>query len=116
VQQAVPLPGRSRRAIALGVVVLALVLVGAATAVAARRASGPRTYIVVLRDDADPQAVAREHAAAHALDVTHVYEHALKGYAASIPADRIAAIRADPRVQSVEQDAPVRTMGAASSP
>jgi subtilisin len=62
-------------------------------------------YIVVLREGADdPRAVARQHANAHALGLLHVYEHALKGYAARIPAARLAAVRADPRVLYVSED------------
>jgi hypothetical protein len=108
-----PPASRTRRAVALGALALGLAVVGAATAIAARRAPAARTYIVVLRDDVDAQAVAREHAGAHGLDVVHVYEHALKGYAARIPPDRLAAVKADPRVRSVEEDQPVRALGAA---
>ena len=69
----------------------------------------PGTYIVVLRDDADPVAIAAEHAASYGVEVAHVYTSALRGYAGRIPAARLAAVRADPRVRSVEADQPVRT-------
>jgi subtilisin family serine protease len=56
-------------------------------------------YIVVLKDSvADPGRVASEHVARLGVSVTHVYEHALKGYAANVPAARIDALREDPRV------------------
>lgn len=43
-----------------------------------------RRFIVTLQDSvADPAAVAAEHAARHGGDVHFVYEHALKGYAAT---------------------------------
>ena len=65
----------------------------------------PGQYIVVLRDDvADVPAVADEHARRHGTGVQHLYEHALKGYAATIPAARLAQIKADPRVAFVSED------------
>jgi subtilisin family serine protease len=78
-----------------------LVVAGAVPAAAAPAAGG---YIVVLRDGTDSGAVAREHASAHALTVAFVYTHALTGYAARIPADRLARIAADPRVRFVSED------------
>lgn len=84
---------------------LLALLVGAATAPLAARSAIPDRYIVVLRDDADAPAVAREHAGAHGLTVDHVYEHALKGYAAAIPAGRLDYLKADGRVRFVTPDA-----------
>src|SRR4051794_16547313 len=56
-------------------------------------------YIVVLKDSvAHPGLIASEHAARLGVTVTHVYEHALRGYAANVPAARIDALREDPRV------------------
>jgi subtilisin len=70
----------------------------------------PDHYIVVLRDDvANPQQVANEHAQQHAASVSHIYQHALKGYAARIPSQRLAAVRADPRVLFVSEDQVART-------
>lgn len=101
-------PAASRRALILGAVVLALTGLGAVV-VAARREPEPRTYVVVLRDDADAPVVAREAAARFGVSVTHIYEHALRGYAARISADRVADVRADPRVVSVDEDRTVRS-------
>jgi aqualysin 1 len=65
----------------------------------------PDQYIVVLHDSAgSPQAVANEHAQQHSASVNFVYEHALRGYAARIPAQRLAAVQADSRVKYVEED------------
>jgi subtilisin family serine protease len=65
----------------------------------------PDHYIVVFKDTVTrPQDVADEHARQHAAQVNFVYEHALKGYAARIPAQRLNAVRNDPRVAYVEQD------------
>lgn len=62
-------------------------------------------YIVVFNESArDPRAVASEHANSHKAKVSHVYSHALKGYAAEIPAGRLQALQRDPRVAYVEHD------------
>jgi subtilisin family serine protease len=62
-------------------------------------------YIVVLKDDVrDPRQKAREHAQRHGAEVLHSYEHALKGYAARLSAERVADIEADPDVDYIEQD------------
>jgi subtilisin family serine protease len=54
--------------------------------------------------------VASRHAAAFGADVSFVYEHALKGYAASIPAATVSALAADPRVAFVERDGTMRAV------
>jgi len=69
--------------------VLLALLLGLVAVSPPARAAAPDRYIVVLRDDADAPAVAREHANAYGLAVDHIYEHALKGYAATIPAGRL---------------------------
>jgi subtilisin family serine protease len=63
-------------------------------------------YIVVLKDGAgqDPEEVANEHILQLGIQVRHVYQHALKGYAAVIPNAAVAAVRADERVAYVEPD------------
>ncbi len=59
----------------------------------------------MLRDDvARPGAVAAELARAHGLAVSHVYRHALKGFAAQIPDAALAAIERNPRVAFIEPD------------
>lgn len=73
----------------------------------------PDGYVVVLRDGTDPLAVAREHANAHALNVAFVYEHALKGYSARIPAARLSKLKSDPRVLFISPDRPVKATGQA---
>ncbi len=100
---------------------LTALLLAAATASAAaevRRPQGARTipgsYIVVLREDAPgaaasrrPSEVASAMAAVHGGSVTFVYEHALRGFAARLPAAAARALARDPRVLYVEQDAEV---------
>ena len=67
---------------------------------------GPERYIVVLEDDAGqaPVQAANEHARRYGLQVRHVYQNAIKGYAAVIPNERVADVRDDERVAHVEQD------------
>jgi subtilisin len=67
-------------------------------------------YIVVLRDGADSAAVAREHAATYGASVSYVYRAALRGYAATIPDARLAALRADPAVAFVSADREVHAI------
>jgi Peptidase inhibitor I9 len=67
----------------------------------------PGQYIVVLKDELndevrDPTAVAREHAQRHGAQVLHTYQHALEGYAARIPVQRLDEVRAEERVDYVE--------------
>jgi aqualysin 1 len=89
---------------------LVLALIPAATAGSA----GELGYIVVLEDTAalgdtaSSAAVAADHAARYGLNVGFVYSHALKGYSAVVPADSLAALRADSRVAYVERDSTVR--------
>ncbi len=65
----------------------------------------PGQYIVVLEEGArDPTAVAREHAQGYNAQVLYTYQHALKGYAARIPTQRLDEVRADSRVEYVEAD------------
>ena len=40
--------------------------------------------------------------------VSQVYRHALRGFAATIPASKLASVQADPRVESVTVDGEVR--------
>lgn len=70
----------------------------------------PGRYIVVLRDDVpSAAAVARDLAARHGVAVSHVYEAALKGFAADVPAGRLLALQLDPRVSFVEPDQTAHT-------
>ncbi|MDP1818871.1 MAG: S8 family peptidase [Acidimicrobiales bacterium] len=81
---------------------------GATPSLGAQR---PEPYIVVLRDGVDPAEVADAHARRMGAEVGHVYRAALSGYAARIPAGRLAALRADPRVAYVEPDGGVAATG-----
>jgi subtilisin family serine protease len=61
-------------------------------------------YIVVLKDAVDSTAVAGLHSARYGASVDAVWAHALHGYAAVIPNDRVAAVRADQNVSYVVAD------------
>jgi subtilisin len=70
-----------------------------------------RGYIVVFHDDErDTPRLASEHARAYGASLSHVYQSALKGYAARIPDARIDDIRRDPRVAFVSEDRPVHAV------
>jgi subtilisin family serine protease len=66
--------------------------------------AGADRYIVVLKDAVDPNAVAELHAQKYGAAVDHVWGVALHGYAAVIPNDRVAAVRADANVAYVTPD------------
>jgi subtilisin family serine protease len=64
-------------------------------------------YIVVFRDDvADPEVKAKdkERKLKSGKSLKHVYKAALKGFAAELTPEDVAALRADPDVAYVEQD------------
>ena len=61
-------------------------------------------YIVVLNNDVDADVAANEMAQAHGLELGHVYQHALKGFSARIPAARLDRLRLDTRIVSVTLD------------
>lgn len=69
--------------------------------------------IVSLKDHAGPAAAAKNHAHAaavargHGVQARFTYGTVLTGFAASVPEARLAVLRADPRVASVEIDQPV---------
>ncbi len=89
----------------------ALALVACALLVpAAAAGSGAGRYIVVLRASADAPTVAAQHARSHGVEVSHVYEHALRGYAARLSGPAAARIAGDSRVAYVERDLPVRAL------
>ena len=65
----------------------------------------PGRYIVVFGDDVrDVPELARQLASAHGGTIHFTYEHALRGFAASLPAAAVAALERNPRVAYVEQD------------
>src|SRR5436853_1692337 len=63
----------------------------------------PGRYIVTLRDDADPDAVARDNGAAP----EHKYRRVMKGFGGTMSDAVRAKLERDPRVVRIEQDAVV---------
>lgn len=67
----------------------------------------PGQYIVVLNDSVSASAlpaVANEMALRHGLGIGRSYTHAMRGFVATVPAGRLAALQADPRVRVVAPD------------
>jgi len=90
-------------------------LVGARISLPALAAQAPqsaaRDYIVVFHDDErDVPGLAAAHGQAYGASVSHLYQHAIKGYAATVPQARIDDIRRDPRVAFVSEDRPVQAV------
>lgn len=92
-----------RRAfVSLTVVLLLLIPLGT---VSAAPAGSVESVIVVLHENAgNPASVAAEMSQRHNARTTAVYQYALKGFAAEVPAQAMAAIARDPRVAYVELD------------
>jgi aqualysin 1 len=91
----------------LFVAAITALLVCTVTVSAAARTDAPASvarYIVVLKAGVDANAVASAHAARYGVGIDLVYEHALRGYAAVIPNDRVAAVRFDDSVAYLEPD------------
>jgi subtilisin family serine protease len=68
----------------------------------------PKTrFIVTLKADADTAALQEEHG----LEVRHVYNRALHGWAGDISADKLKTLATDPRVVSITPDYPIAVFG-----
>jgi len=85
---------------------LLLLLPGQASAGDAPDESGASNpYIVVLQDDvAHPANVAHRHEANRGAELGHIYDVAIKGYAAELTPAELDAVRKDPNVAYVERD------------
>ncbi|MBA4158545.1 MAG: S8 family serine peptidase [Gemmatimonadetes bacterium] len=71
----------------------------------------PDRYIVVFNDRvADAPGLARRLAQAHGGSLHFTYDHAIKGFAATLPAPAVSALRNNPNVAYIEQDQVVTTM------
>jgi subtilisin len=92
--------------IALAVVTAALALFSgpAATPTLADSDVVPGHYIIQLAPNQIAAAVANEMARDQGLGVSHVYGHALNGFAAQVPAGRLNALQNDPRVLTIVED------------
>jgi len=79
----------------------------------ARQAKGgeaiPDRYVVVFKNEVrDAPGLARQLANAHGGTVHHTYQHAIKGFSATLPAAAAGALRNNPNVAYVEQDQKVK--------
>ena len=71
----------------------------------------PDRYIVVFKDDVrEVPGLAKQLAAAHGGSVRKTYEHALKGFSATLNANAAEALRRNPHVKYVEQDQVVQVV------
>jgi subtilisin len=61
-------------------------------------------YVVVLKQSADVESVAADHARRAGAEVFHTYTRALKGYSARLSPAGLARVRADARVLFVSED------------
>ena len=84
----------------IGVIVVASLSLGAAQGAP----SGAQPYIVVLKEGTSVAAVAAQHGKKYGADVSFVYKHALKGYAARIPDAQLAAVRSASEVAFLSLD------------
>lgn len=99
---------RTIRNLWLAAVGVVAVLTGGIAGPAATAASPESSYVVVLRDGADPVTVATGHVDRHGGSLGHVYQHALRGFSVRLTPAGADALRRDPRVRSVETDHPVQ--------
>ncbi len=101
-----PAVGRTlTRALAGSAVALAALAVPAtAEPPAADAGRIPGAWIVTLDEGTTPARVAADHGRQHGAEVDHVYQHALKGYAARMSEQAASRVAQDPRVRSVQPD------------
>src|SRR5437899_10149135 len=77
----------------------------------------PDRYIVVFKSSTqDPPGLARQLVQQHAGRLRHAYAAALKGFAAALSDDAVAALSSDPNVAFIEPDLRVRLAAAQSNP
>jgi aqualysin 1 len=103
------MPVRHKLGVATALMIAVMAAPSVSGAAPPSRPGPPDSYIVVLAEGHDPGSVADEHARGLGAEVRHVYRAALNGYAARVPAGRLAALRSDPRVAYVEPDATATT-------
>ncbi|HYR12218.1 MAG TPA: protease inhibitor I9 family protein, partial [Longimicrobium sp.] len=65
----------------------------------------PNRYVIVFTDTvSDAPGLARRLASAHGGTVHYTYRHTIKGFAATLPAAAVEALRRNPRVAYVQPD------------
>jgi subtilisin len=97
-------------------ILILLVTLASGTAGSAQAANPEAaSHIIVFKDTADPTAQAQGLANAYGLQTGFIYQHALKGMSALVPAGRLIALQHDPRVSYVVEDLE-RTINVQSMP
>jgi subtilisin len=97
--------GRLLSVASLSLAAASAAFVAPATAAPKNGDKVPDQYIVVFKDHVgDAEGKANAVAAANGLGLQRVYSHAIKGFAAKIPAARLAKLQADPDVAFIDQD------------
>ena len=97
----------------LGVVTAIVAIVLSAAVPVVLAAPGAATsgtserVIVVFRNTRDSAALTRQLERQHGFSARRVYQHALKGFAATLPTRAVDALRRNPNVAYVEADGPV---------
>jgi subtilisin len=87
-------------AVASSLVLLSVIMMPTASA----GDTAPGRYIVVLKDSVDTDTAATDLSVRHGLAIGQRYHHAINGFAASVPAGKLAALQADARVAFVSED------------
>lgn len=88
----------------LSVSVLIAVVISLLIPTAAYAAPSATPYIIVFKNAVEPTGAANGLAKAYGLETGFIYQHALKGMSARMPAGRLAALQHDPRVAYVVED------------
>jgi subtilisin family serine protease len=86
------------------VLVLLATLVGGTSGSVQAAGPGGAPYIIVFKETVNPAVAVPDFAKAYGLQPGFVYEHALKGMSAVVPAGRLVALQHDPRVAYVVAD------------
>ena len=94
---------RSMKLIQMFLTVMMILSVLAAASFPAS-ASTEASYIIVFKDSVNPDHAVPEIARAFGLQTGFIYQHALKGMSAVVPAGRLAGLQRDPRVAYVVED------------
>ena len=108
---------RSRPVAVVLATIAAFILATSAAAASPGAAGDGQPVIVVFQDNvAHPATSAASLTVALGARPTFVYSHALKGFAAKLPASAIAALRANPTIRSVEPDGPAMLADTTQTP